>query len=228
MIKKIKRKLKYILFKKQIDQQNQQNQLQYERCKPWFTVKGDETLRLNYPLNKDSVVFDLGGYKGEFASDIYNKYESTIYVFEPIQSFYNIIKQKFADNPKIKAYQYGLAGQDQTMQISLTDNSSSVYIKSKHAETIQLKSIVDFIKANNIKHIDLIKINIEGGEYDVLEALIAHNMLPLFTDLQIQFHDFIIPNAAERMKAIQNELSKTHQLTYQYEFVWENWTLKQY
>ncbi|PIB30140.1 hypothetical protein BFP78_13860 [Gaetbulibacter sp. 5U11] len=228
MIKKIKRKLRYILFKKQIDLQNQQNQLQHERCKPWFAVKGDETLRLDYPLNETSIVFDLGGFKGEFAAAIYNKYQSTIYVFEPIQSFYNIIKQQFADSPKIKAYQYGLAGQDQTMQISLTDNSSSVYIKSKLTETIQLKSIIDFIKTNNIDHIDLIKINIEGGEYEVLEALIAHNMLPLFTDLQIQFHDFIIPNAAERMRAIQNELSKTHQLTYQYEFVWENWTLKQY
>tara|TARA_R110000751_G_scaffold105046_4_gene200870 strand:+ start:91315 stop:91998 length:684 start_codon:yes stop_codon:yes gene_type:complete len=227
MIKKIKRKLRYILFKKQIDKQNQQNQLQHERCKPWFAVKGDQTLRLNYPLNKDSVVFDLGGYKGEFAADIYNKYQSTIYVFEPIQSFYNLIKQQFIDNPRIKAYQYGLAGQDQTMQISLTDNSSSVYIKSKLTETIQLKSIIDFIKTNNIDYIDLIKVNIEGGEYDVLEALIAHNMLPLFSDLQIQFHDFIIPSATERMKKIQAELSKTHQLTYQYEFVWENWTLKQ-
>ena len=227
MIKKIKRKLRYILFKKQIDKQNQQNQLQHERCKPWFAVKGDQTLRLNYPLNKDSVVFDLGGYKGEFAADIYNKYQSTIYVFEPIQSFYNLIKQQFIDNPRIKVYQYGLAGQDQTMQISLTDNSSSVYIKSKLTETIQLKSIIDFIKTNNIDYIDLIKVNIEGGEYDVLEALIAHNMLPLFSDLQIQFHDFIIPNATERMKKIQAELSKTHQLTYQYEFVWENWTLKQ-
>ncbi len=227
MIKKIKRKLTYILFKKQIDLQNQQNQLQHERCKPWFAVKGDETLRLDYPLNETSIVFDLGGFKGEFAAAIYNKYQSTIYVFEPIQSFYNIIKQQFADSPKIEAYQYGLAGQDQTMQISLTDNSSSVYIKSKLTETIQLKSIIDFIKTNNIDHIDLIKINIEGGEYDVLEALIEHNMLPLFTDLQIQFHDFIIPNATERMKKIQAELSKTHQLTYQYEFVWENWTLKQ-
>lgn len=227
MIKKIKRKLRYILFKKQIVKQNQQNQLQHERCKPWFAVKGDQTLRLNYPLNKDSVVFDLGGYKGEFAADIYNKYQSTIYVFEPIQSFYNLIKKQFIDNPRIKVYQYGLAGQDQTMQISLTDNSSSVYIKSKLTETIQLKSIIDFIKTNNIDYIDLIKVNIEGGEYDVLEALIAHNMLPLFSDLQIQFHDFIIPNATERMKKIQAELSKTHQLTYQYEFVWENWTLKQ-
>jgi hypothetical protein len=28
------------------------------------------------------------------------------------------------------------------------------------------------------------------------------------------------------MSGIQKSLSKTHRLTYQYEFVWENWTLK--
>lgn len=226
MIKKIKNKLKYILFKDQIDKQNQQNQLQFERCKPWFAVKGDQTLRLDYPLNKDSVVFDLGGYKGEFATDMYNKYQPTVYVFEPIQSFYAIIKHTSADNDKIIPFQYGLAGKDDSMQISMSDNSSSVYIKSKNTEIIELKSIVGFIKNNKIEHIDLIKINIEGGEYDVLEALIENNMLSMFTDLQIQFHDFIVPDSEVRMINIQNELEKTHKLTYQYKFVWENWTLK--
>jgi hypothetical protein len=34
----------------------------------WFKDKGDETLRLEYPeLNKDSLVFDLGGYHGDFS-----------------------------------------------------------------------------------------------------------------------------------------------------------------
>jgi hypothetical protein len=60
----------------------------------------------------------------------------------------------------------------------------------------------------------------------VLEALIAANLLHLFKDIQVQFHDFVIPNAKARMEEIQTALSKTHTLTYQYEFVWENWTLK--
>ena len=28
----------------------------------WFGDNGDHTLRLDYPLNEDSVVLDLGGY----------------------------------------------------------------------------------------------------------------------------------------------------------------------
>ncbi|WP_044399015.1 FkbM family methyltransferase [Lacinutrix sp. Hel_I_90] len=226
MLKKLIKLLKNTLFKKRLEQQRRQNKLQQERCKPWFSVKGDQTLRLDYPLNENSVVFDLGGYIGEFASSIYNKYGSGIYIFEPVKRFYDSIEQKFKSNTKIKAYNYGLAGSDQTLNISMTDDASSVFIKAKNSETIQLKSIVQFINDNKIEHIDLMKINIEGGEYEVMEALIAHNMLGLFKDIQVQFHDFIIPDAKIRMKSIQNELAKTHKLTYQYEFVWENWTLK--
>ena len=37
----------------------------------WFSDKGDETLRLDYPkLNEESIVFDLGGFKGDFAQAI--------------------------------------------------------------------------------------------------------------------------------------------------------------
>ena len=37
----------------------------------WFKDKGDKTLRLEYPLlDSNSIVFDVGGYVGDFA----NKY----------------------------------------------------------------------------------------------------------------------------------------------------------
>lgn len=226
MIKRIKQFVKRILFKKEIERLKKERQIQYERCVPWFEAKGDETLRLNYSLNKDSVVFDLGGYKGEFAASIYNKYQSVIYVFEPVPSFYNIIEKAFADNDKVTAYKYGLAGKDGDMQISSTDDSSSVYITKGASQIIALKSIVNFIKTNDIDCVDLIKINIEGGEYEVLEALLDNNMISIFKNIQVQFHDFIIENARERMEAIQKRLTATHELTYQYDFVWENWKLK--
>ena len=37
------------------------NSKQVER---WFADDGDNTLRLNYPLDENSVVFDVGAYKG--------------------------------------------------------------------------------------------------------------------------------------------------------------------
>lgn len=60
---------------------------------------------------------------------------------------------------------------------------------------------------------------------DLLEYLVKFPYISQITNLQIQFHDFVA-NAHARMLHIQNELSKTHVLTYQFPFIWENWKLK--
>lgn len=228
MLKKIKKAIKILInYEGKKKKMSPDELIQSERVLPWFAAKGDETLRLNYDLNEKSIVFDVGGYKGEFAGDIFCKYNATIYVFEPIKSFFQIIQKKFVNNQKVKIYNFGLAGKDEQMQISMSDNSSSVFLKTEDSETIQLKSIVNFIQENTIQSVDLIKINIEGGEYELLEALIENNLINVFKNIQVQFHDFLLEDGKERMNRIQENLSKTHQITYKYEFVWENWKLKQ-
>ncbi|MDG1698145.1 MAG: FkbM family methyltransferase [Polaribacter sp.] len=218
--------IKFNLFSKQNNQQKKERKIQKKRCKPWFKINGDKTLRLNYDLSKSSIVFDLGGYKGNFAQEIYNRYLCKIFIFEPVKSFYKIIDDKFKDIPKVTTYPYGLANEDKELFISDSEDASSVFIDSEGSEKIKLKSILNFINNNNITHVDLIKINIEGGEYEVLEALLESGMISIFKNLQIQFHDFIIDNASERMENIQVQLAKTHKITYQYKFVWENWVIK--
>ena len=47
----------------------------------WFRDKGDETLRLDYPLTQESIVFDLGGYHGDFAAAVYERYGCKVYLF---------------------------------------------------------------------------------------------------------------------------------------------------
>lgn len=196
------------------------------RCIPWQEANGDSTLRVNYDLNERSVVFDLGGYHGDFAVTMFCKYNCEVYVFEPVPEFYNIIQSKFSNNPRVHPYRFGLSDKDSFEEISLTDVSSSIFIHDGPTTKIELKDIVRFLKNEKIEKVDLIKINIEGAEYDLLDSLLDNGMITMFKNLQIQFHDFIVDNASERMKKIQERLSKTHRLTYQYEFVWENWEIK--
>lgn len=200
--------------------------LQAQRVVKWFEDNGDETHRLNYDLNPNSIVLDVGGYKGEFARDIFCKYAPYIYIFEPITEFYDISVLRFCKNEKVRNFNFGLADKTFETMISLKDNSSSTHSLGDINTKIQLVSILDFVQEHDIKKVDLIKINIEGGEYDLLETLIAHSKITMFTNIQVQFHDFVIDNARRRMTALQNKLSETHVLTYQYDFVWENWKLK--
>lgn len=198
------------------------NQETFDR---WISDSGDSTKRLDYVLNEDSIVFDLGGYKGEWAENILNRYNSNIFIFEPVQSFFDIISTKFLNNTKVNSYKFGLGAKDETMEISLTTDSSSTFNTEGDRETIQLRKMSDFILSNNIENIDLMKINIEGGEYDLLEDLISSNLLTKFKNIQVQFHRFV-PGCVERRNKIREELIKTHELTYDYEFIWENWKLK--
>ena len=69
------------------------------------------------------------------------------------------------------------------------------------------------------------KMNIEGGKYDLLEHLIVRGLILNIENIQVQFHDFV-PDAASRMGGIKMNLAKTHVLTYEYESVWENWKIK--
>lgn len=183
-------------------------------------------LRYNYNLNSDSVVFDLGGYHGQYTSDIFAMYTSNVYVFEPVKSLFDGIKKRFEKNPKIRVYHFGLGGTTTKASIGLSADGSSLFNKEKlDQETIQIKKASDFLKENSIKQVDLAKINIEGGEFDLLEHLISSGDIRLFKNVQVQFHNFV-PDAQKRMDAIHKDLEKTHKITYQNKFVWENWERK--
>jgi FkbM family methyltransferase len=198
---------------------------QEKRVVDWFATQGDKTLRLNYDLDDSSIVFDLGGFEGQWTSDIFSMYCCHIHIFEPVQSFSDKIQSRFAKNNKITVHEFGLSNENRKEKIFINaDSSSSFSINENHSLSgdINLVRAIDFIKNYNIECIDLIKINIEGGEYDLLEHLIESGFLENINNIQVQFHDFI-PNAVTRMANIQDALSKTHYLTYQYPFVWENW-----
>ena len=90
--------------------------------------------------------------------------------------------------------------------------------------TIKLISIRQFLNDSGIDTIDLIKINIEGAEYELIEGIIDNKIHLKIKNLQIQFHDFF-PDAKERVDILRKKLAKTHKPTYTYDFVWENWEL---
>jgi FkbM family methyltransferase len=191
----------------------------------WFKDNGDETLRLNYPhLNEHSIVFDLGGYKGQFASDIYAKFSSEVFVFEPVAEFYENIKYRFAKNNQIKVFHFGLGKQNEELKIYMDDDGTSIHQKKQQqSQAIKIIAIDEFVQKHQLTKIDLMKINIEGAEYDLLLHIISSKLIDIIDVLQIQFHTFV-PNAKILRHIIQEQLRKTHKLNWEYRFVWESWS----
>ena len=192
----------------------------------WFRDRGDTQLRLNYPdLTSESVVFDLGGYRGQFASDIHSRYRSEVFVFEPYGPFFQNLSQRFSGNPRIHVFPFALGSRDESQKLFFDDDATSLYRETGRSEVIQIKNFESFVRAHSIESIDLIKINIEGAEYDFLEGVISKGLQPMLRNIQVQFHKDV-RNARQRMLAIREALLKTHRLTYSYEFVWDNYQLR--
>lgn len=187
----------------------------------------EKNLRYTYNLEPSSMVFDVGGYTGIWSERIYELYQPQIHVFEPIAGHFELLKAKFADVPKIQVHKIGLGGMTRTLTMSQNAESSSAfeYISGKDTEMVSLQAAASFVKEQGISRIDLMKINIEGGEYELLEHLIDSKIVEQITDLQIQFHSFV-PDAKKRMREIRRKLSLTHYPTYVYTFNWENWRRK--
>jgi hypothetical protein len=93
-------------------------------------------------------------------------------------------------------------------------------------EEVMLQGIADEMKAIGCPQVDLLKINIEGGEYELLEAILNLNLAPYFKYIQVQFHGITQLNPVERRDAIRAGLNKTHECAYNADFCWEGWTRK--
>jgi FkbM family methyltransferase len=187
----------------------------------WFKNKGDETHRMNYKLDENSIVLDVGGYDGEWSKKIYEKYKPNIHVYEPVRKFYNIICDKFNNIDKVKVYNFAISNFNGESLINNNDASSSLFIGGGSKESILIRDINCIIQDFKFSKIDLVKINIEGSEYDLLEFITIENIKKI-DNIQVQFHK-IGENYEFRRENIRKKLSQTHKITYDYNFVWENW-----
>ena len=79
-----------------------------------------------------------------------------------------------------------------------------------------------YLREQGIDRIDAIKVNIEGGEFDLLPYLVTTGVIGSIGTLQVQFHRLSYSSPAAR-EAVREQLQRTHRQTWCYPFVWEEW-----
>lgn len=128
-------------------------------------------------LDSDSNCIDIGCHKGEILEILLNQaYEGTHFAFEPLPKFYSELVKLFKNRATI--YPYALADKNGETEFHFVKNAPAYSGIEKRKYAIQdpdieklkvtLKKLDDVIP-ENIK-IDFIKIDVEGGEFDVLKG----------------------------------------------------------
>ena len=199
----------------------------------FYRSGGNRQLYEQLPVTDTDWIWDVGGYHGEWTAGMLARYGCHSDVFEPVPAFIEACQQLFAHNRRVRLHAVGLGEKRRTTRFSLLETGTSEFSSSEATTfTAEIVSVVEELH-NRITigevtdqpgAIGCLKLNIEGGEYSVLEKLIETGEISRFRCLLIQFHRQPL-GYQSRYTEITRRLPQTHRCVFAYPFVWERWDL---
>lgn len=178
----------------------------------------------NLETSDTSVSFDIGSYTGASLIALRAKVKGSIYGFEPIPSYFTAACSRVQTMSNVRVYCVGVGNKDETKQLSLLGDRTSALLTSSQYQPCTFRAFSTIWRTLGIESLDVLHMNVEGGEYDIFQNIVEGNFLPRIKQILVQFH---YPESyAPDRERIRSELRKTHNLIYDYEFVWERWDLR--
>lgn len=156
----------------------------------WFEVDGDNTLALDWPLDENSHVWEIGGYEGRWAKQIFDKYHSHITIFEPQLWAAFKIQELFKEEKDIDLRPYGLWVKNEIIPIGNygTDGASVFYDDGRESKQLGVFREIHNEIWNYPHYINLMLMNVEGAEWTLLPAMIEQRTILTFRNFWCQFH----------------------------------------
>lgn len=207
MLEIIKRKLKKYLF------HNWDPALKHYRttvkCKKnWYGNSYGGFYLCPVFLNSESIVYSFGiGEDISFGEKIIKEHNCFVFGFDPTPKSINWIeKQKL--NRKYSFHPYGIATKTGNVDFFLPIKESNVSgsyviqdnVSKENKINVQMKSLIDVKDSLKHKKIDVLKMDIEGAEYEILLNL-NYNELDI-DQIIIEFHDRMFNSGTEKSKEV--------------------------
>lgn len=186
-------------------------------------------------LNENSIVYSVGiGYNISFDLDIIDKHKTKVYAFDPTPQCIQWLNKKSLPSKFIFS-PFGLAAFDGELRFSLPENpdhvsASAVVDESKRGSfSAPVKRLSELMKIHQHTNIDLLKIDIEGSEYEVIDNILEEKIH--IKQLLIEFHHrFTEIGAAKTKNAVEKLQLHGFQLVYvsqrtgeEYTFIKNQW-----
>jgi FkbM family methyltransferase len=181
-------------------------------------------LLVDVDLPPGAVVVDAGAWLGEWSERIAERAgDATIHAFEPSLAAVDQARQRLAHVPGLQVHPYGLGRRDETALLDDAGPGSSIVHSGEAIGTeVEVRDVVAVFDELGLDHIDLLKVNIEGAEFDVFDRLAEAGWLERIDVISVQFHEWV-PEAHRRRRRVRRAFSRTHTETWGYPWIWELW-----
>jgi len=150
-----------------------------------------EIIRRIFSTNNVNTIIDGGASIGDISLKFANYFpKSNVYCFEPYSEFNQLLSLRFKDNERISIYPFALNSTNEKLNLYINkskgtnstlppaSNGVSIYgtqFENTGLERTKAISLDNWAKQNNIHHIDILKLDVQGTELDVLKG--AYDLL---------------------------------------------------
>ena len=165
-------------------------------------------------INKDSIVYSVGiGEDISFDKSVIKAHGCNVWGFDPTPK--SIAWCKNQELPKgFHFHEYGLAKESGTAQFHLPkqkENVSGSLVDREDAEQgdlidVEMKSLSDILSMLNHKKIDVLKMDIEGTEYEVIDQIFNSSIK--IDQLAVEFHEGFFKGGKEKTIKAIDQLSE--------------------
>jgi FkbM family methyltransferase len=163
-------------------------------------------------LDENSIVYSFGiGEDISFDSAMIKNHNCRVFGFDPTPK--SIIWVKNQNLPAgFEFYEYGISNASGFVDFYLPKNPAHVSgsftiqnnVNDKERVVVEMKSLKDILGELKHKHIDVLKMDIEGAEYDVIENILNDKIS--ITQILIEFHDRFFDHGELKSKRVIEQL----------------------
>ena len=166
---------------------------------------------------KDLTIIDAGANVG-FFSFYASEFAKTIYAIEPAAEHIEVLKHMVQYNKLeniIKPYQFALSIKDDDGELTHYSNTTmfSLYpnivgmskngLKETGKEAVKLKRLDTFFKEEKIEHVDFLKLDVEGVEFEILGSDSFSNVASKIDQLVVEIHNYADRNPQQIIDALR-------------------------
>lgn len=191
---------------------------------PWphgdFYRHGGASLLYELPIETGELIIDAGGFEGEWTEKMIARYGCRSEIFEPVPAFVEHCRQLFKNNKLVRIHAAALGRAVRSAKFNLSTDGTSEFKSDSDGEVVEAL-VMDVAEVVN-QAVACLKLNIEGGEYDVLERLLETGGIAHCRTLLIQFHAQP-PGWQVRLHTIEARLRETHDPEWSYPLIWAKW-----
>jgi len=148
-------------------------------------------------INSDSIIYTFGvGGTLHFEEKVSKKYQCRVWCYDPTDIALEFMRDRDYDKKLINYFEYGIWINDEkvkfyTQDISAKNSGGSItnLFENSDFKLLQCNKLSTFMKKNNHRKIDVLKIDIEGAAIDVLNNILDEKIFPTQIVVEFEFSE---------------------------------------